>query len=374
MIPYIALLIVLIVAILFSVYKQSEYFTVDAPVAVPIVVTANTNINTIADAGLNVINNTLKPLQVRANALGSTRLVYTERQKLALNIVPGKPPATTGKELSESLTEFINNGKEQLTAGKARFAQQNMITITDITKLNNMPRPEVVEGQVRMLNDFIQNIMKSIKDLGNILAATEATVAPGSRAATGTGAAAATAAATAAGTQYRFEYPEKQVVTGTAMKGPSGSKQVTFNVDDLMGAFGPIAGGLKGKKDESRSKILGHHVQPDMTKRKNETAGSVPNTTVTCASAPATSVSLSDETIQRLSKTLSTQMKDQALATRSTRNPMDYMDSESNDGGCSESTAQGSEFVNERAVPMPGFDKNEYIRKDSIPCWGCTLP
>lgn len=40
-------------------------------------------------------------------------------------------------------------------------------------------------------------------------------------------------------------------------------------------------------------------------------------------------------------------------------------------GSCSDSMAQGMELQNAQAELI---DSNEYIRKDSIPCYGCTLP
>ena len=40
-------------------------------------------------------------------------------------------------------------------------------------------------------------------------------------------------------------------------------------------------------------------------------------------------------------------------------------------GICSESSAQGAELQSAQANLI---DSNEYIRKDSIPCYGCTLP
>lgn len=40
-------------------------------------------------------------------------------------------------------------------------------------------------------------------------------------------------------------------------------------------------------------------------------------------------------------------------------------------GVCSDSSAQGAEFQSAQANMV---DSNEYIRKDSIPCYGCTLP
>lgn len=85
---------------------------------------------------------------------------------------------------------------------------------------------------------------------------------------------------------------------------------------------------------------------------------------------------LDRETENRLSKNIVTQLKDELLAQRSTT-PM-------NGGGCgggdscasdscsSDSCAQGSDYL--ANSPGAPFNSNDYIRKDSIPCYGCTLP
>lgn len=85
---------------------------------------------------------------------------------------------------------------------------------------------------------------------------------------------------------------------------------------------------------------------------------------------------LDKETENRLSKNIATQIKDELLAQRATT-PVS--------GGCSsgedscgsnscgsDSCAQGSDYL--ANSPGAPFNSNDYIRKDSIPCWGCTLP
>jgi hypothetical protein len=88
-------------------------------------------------------------------------------------------------------------------------------------------------------------------------------------------------------------------------------------------------------------------------------------------SAPATSTTSTKEMEERIAKSVATQLKDTLLAQRSVSNPME-------DTSCpyatydSTATAQGKEYV--QGKPSTAPDMSEYIRKDSIPCWNCSLP
>jgi len=53
-----------------------------------------------------------------------------------------------------------------------------------------------------------------------------------------------------------------------------------------------------------------------------------------------------------------------------------YFDDSKGDNTVSPSTQQGSEYVdkkNDRKCGPAAMDMNQYIRKDSIPCWGCDI-
>ncbi len=85
---------------------------------------------------------------------------------------------------------------------------------------------------------------------------------------------------------------------------------------------------------------------------------------------------LDSETEKRLSKNIATQIKDELLAQRATT-PVTPGCSGGEDkcsDGCSgsDSCSQGSDYL--ANSPGAPFNSNDYIRKDSIPCWGCTLP
>ena len=116
-----------------------------------------------------------------------------------------------------------------------------------------------------------------------------------------------------------------------------------------------------------------------------------PSTNVLPVAVGEGKTTLDAETEQRLSKNIATQIKDELLAQRSTT-PVSGEGSgkdgcgggSSCESGCgggdscgsdscqSNSCAQGADYL--ANSPGAPFNSNDYIRKDSIPCWGCTLP
>lgn len=97
--------------------------------------------------------------------------------------------------------------------------------------------------------------------------------------------------------------------------------------------------------------------------------GYKPSVAAAAATAPAVSDTAIKAMEDRLTSSIGKLIKDEMLAQRSF--------AEKNDGGCtgsiSEATAQGAEYKS-TLPPAPAPDMSQYIRKDSIPCWGCTLP
>lgn len=91
----------------------------------------------------------------------------------------------------------------------------------------------------------------------------------------------------------------------------------------------------------------------------------------TVGKAPSTTTTSTKEMEDRIAKSVATQIKDSLLAKRSTHSVLDDMSCPYASYG-SDATAQGSEFT--QAKPSPTPDMSEYIRKDSIPCWNCSLP
>jgi hypothetical protein len=80
---------------------------------------------------------------------------------------------------------------------------------------------------------------------------------------------------------------------------------------------------------------------------------------------------MSEEDKNRLSKDIAKSIKDQILSDRSLQPVVPAStDSCANDSACvSDSCSQGADYMS--GAP---FNANDYIKKDSIPCYGCTLP
>ena len=112
-------------------------------------------------------------------------------------------------------------------------------------------------------------------------------------------------------------------------------------------------------------------VSPSRTTDISETLLPVSSSTTKAAEAPVVSSTFSKEVEDRITKSIEKQLKDSLLAKRSTENVLPeancpYASSVSN------ATAQGQEYVQGTRSPQP--DMSEYIRKDSITCWNCSLP
>lgn len=77
------------------------------------------------------------------------------------------------------------------------------------------------------------------------------------------------------------------------------------------------------------------------------------------------------EITDRLAKAVSKQVKDDLASQRATDDVYDKY------APCdiTHSEAQGQEYAKQQnALPSPQPDMSEYIRKDSIPCWNCSVP
>lgn len=101
-----------------------------------------------------------------------------------------------------------------------------------------------------------------------------------------------------------------------------------------------------------------------------------PSTNVLPVAVNGSKTTMDAETERRLSKNIVSQLKDELLAQRATT-PVSGgcnsgSDSCASDSCSSDSCAQGSDYL--ANSPGAPFNSNDYIRKDSIPCWGCTLP
>lgn len=85
---------------------------------------------------------------------------------------------------------------------------------------------------------------------------------------------------------------------------------------------------------------------------------------------PSVSEGVSQNEIeQRLAKNIATQIKDELLVQRALTQPSAAPAAPA----ASDGLYQGMEYASSCPSKEP-LNMNQYIRKDSIPCWGCTLP
>lgn len=127
-----------------------------------------------------------------------------------------------------------------------------------------------------------------------------------------------------------------ELVTTTDASGA----EVKLSLTDLFGLLGPFT--MKTKPSE---------------KEKTESTPAPAETETTPKSTT--------EIEERIAKSIAKQVKDELMSQRATDEvydkyaPCDLTDAQ----------AQGQEF--DKAKPL---DMSEYIRKDSIPCWNCSVP
>jgi hypothetical protein len=122
--------------------------------------------------------------------------------------------------------------------------------------------------------------------------------------------------------------------------------EIRLSLSDLFGLLGPF----KTTTQESKPAPL----VPEAT--------TPPVTTSTSGSLK--------EIEDRIAKAVSKQVKDDLIAQRATDDLYDkYAPCELTDA-----EAQGQEYEKIHPKPSTQPDMSEYIRKDSIPCWNCSVP
>jgi hypothetical protein len=153
----------------------------------------------------------------------------------------------------------------------------------------------------------------------------------------------------------REEYINAKLAAAkTSASDASGSSvPITSTTVDLEDIYSAIAAYKESNKPSTIQDV-------DLTKRSTK-IDSIK------AEAPETSVASTKEMEERIAKNVATQVKDSLLAQRSLQNGME-------DANCpyasfdSTATSQGQEYTQTKP------DMSQYIRKDSIPCWNCSLP
>lgn len=290
MVPYIAALIVLIVAVLFAVYKRVDTFEI-----------VSTTFK--GTDSLSKVITYLQKLLTRNDALLSrleSASDFNEKATEAVMKDLSILPTSQGETISDLLQHESNQFKE-LFAG----------VITQFNKLNpSMKLQELVE-KPEDLTQFLVN-----------LDGLDITL------------------------KKRETYLDSKL-------GPA--KIAGVDAEDLYGAVGGTQEAIEASSVED--------VDVTTSRQKHTSQKDI---------APSASPALTKEVEKRIANTVVTQLKDTLLSQRSTNNLMEdtscpYASYESN------GTAQGKEYQHVKPI-QPAPDMSEYIRKDSIPCWNCSLP
>ena len=312
MVPYIAALIVLIVAILFAVYNRVDTFEIQG-----VVVKETTPIQTLLDFAKRYIDLN-KALKEKIDSGSSFDDTITESKAKELGLSYSKMEdgsLTMERPLSKALStqldmditalgNVISNINKDIASGVLKPT----MTLREFErKTNPTPLPDGQAMDVTFFNEVITNQVKS--------------------------------------SNAREAYINNKL---------GGAKLAGVDTTDLYGAVGGLKEAIKSSTFDAVT---------DITKPKEKKAD-------INGEAPTTSMSSTKEMEERIAKGVATQLKDSLLLKRSTQNmnemPCPYA------SYSSDSTAQGAEFT--QAKPHPGPDMSEYIRKDSIPCWNCSLP
>jgi hypothetical protein len=313
MVPYIAGLIVLIVAILFAVYNRVDAFEIQG-----VVLTESTKIQTLMDYVKRYLdfNKALKEKLDTSEEFDDT-LTESKAKELGLSYSKmADGSLNTQKPLSKALstqiemdTTILGSILDNLNKDIASGALTPTMTLREFEKkANPEPTPEGKPMDLTFFNEVITNQVNS--------------------------------------SNARESYINKKVGT---------TKVAGVDTTDLYGAVGGVNEAIKSSTLDTIS---------DMTKPK-ETSTDI------LGKAPETTSSSTKEMEERIAKSVATQLKDSLLIKRATQNVLE-------DTSCpyaaysSDAVAQGTEFT--QAKPHPGPDMSEYIRKDSIPCWNCSLP
>jgi hypothetical protein len=127
----------------------------------------------------------------------------------------------------------------------------------------------------------------------------------------------------------------------------------------------------RSKKEKKEKKTVGGVDMEDLYGAITGTKQAMDASTSEYEEAPEQTQASTKEMEDRIAKNIATQLKDSLLMKRATQNPMEdiscpYASVDSN------AVQQGRELT--QAKPSSSPDMSEYIRKDSIPCWNCSLP
>lgn len=338
MAPYIALLILLIVVILFSVYTGTDGFT-----------------NSFSDTAtfqefMDTLRAALQKNKELKQKLDSSTpfddtLTIAKLREIGLDRAPGERPFSRGLSVQMETDDILINGMINMFE---RALQSGTLKSTDLLKTAraNVQVESVVNALPR-IQEVLAKREVYINSKVTPASTTATTGTTGTAATTGTTGTAGTAATTATGTAATTG-------TGVAGAGTAGNAVGAINMNDLFTA-------LTGSSQAIQSSTLAATPPAPPRSSVNSLFGT----------APATTMASTKEMEDRIAKSVATQLKDSLLAKRATETVVDDM-------ACpyspySNAVAQGQDYRQMHPIPSKEIDMSEYIRKDSIPCWNCSL-
>ncbi len=304
MVPYIAALILLIVAVLFAVYARVDGFALS-----PLTVSETTKVETLVDyldKYIELNKSLIKKLKEGVEFDEDLTPAKATELGLGFTPTPGSPIAVgIAKPLSGTLLKVIQNDTTLLesmnTQVQKRLASGEIRkTMTVKEALKNQP----FDGTV------VNQMIAKQRDLVNA----------------------------------REAYILSKLTPPTPP--PSSGSATDASGVSLADLFGGLRKAIKASTLDEMGPVGGDK-----------------------GAAPPPSTLSTDQMEKRIANNVATQLKDSLLAKRSTEPVVDAMPCPY---AAYTSTSQGQEYM--QARPNPGPDMSEYIRKDSIPCWNCSLP
>lgn len=303
MVPYIAALIVLIVAVLFAVYTRVDGFELQN-----VTITKDTKGQVFYDLMKKYIqqNKAIKKMIEDIGDFDEETLVVSKLNDLGI----GYSTAQDGKIslLEKPISKALKTALErEITEQDAQLAEMDKKIASGELKLSDSFATSAKDQPLNfdMLNAFLNAMIKT--------------------------------------SNAREAYVKSKA---------SSTKVGGVDVGELYGAVGGMNQALRASTLTGDNDLFASQ-------------------TSTPASAPATTNAFTKEVEERIAKSVATQLKDSLLSKRATEHVL-------SDANCpyapyqSDAVSQGQEYVQGTRSPQP--DMSEYIRKDSIPCWNCSLP
>ncbi len=326
MAPYIAALVILIVVVLFMVYKRVDGFEISA-----VSINGKTPLKDVLNIYFKLIqtNRNMKSTLDASQEFDDETITETKLKELGIPFNKIGTTLNVEKPISKTLLRTVTN--ELTTLSNSLNTYQNGLqsgSVKDTTTLSDANRALSLPVTDDLSTTTLFNTLVRIANARERYVNAKARFTP-------------TAPTT-----------PTETTTSTTTAASTGTTVGGVTMSDLFGAVAGVSGAT-----------------PSTT---SDASGNTPDTTVMEA-APQPSFLATQEMETRIAKSVAKELKDTLLSQRSTQNPIE-------DISCpyasfdSSMTTQGQEYRQAKPAPSAAPDMSEYIRKDSIPCWNCSLP